>query len=50
MARSEGWLPELEGTKLSYPDDTEPGGRVDRALERRGLSWDGLAKKLGSGA
>lgn len=46
MARVIGILPELEGKTLSYPQDTEKGGRVDSLLKKKGITWENLANKL----
>jgi len=46
MARSANWLPELEGATLSYPEDTQEGGKVDLLLKKKGLTWEKFVNNL----
>jgi len=46
MARSAGLFPELKGKTLSYPEDTQEGGKVDLLLKEKGLTWDEVVKDL----
>lgn len=47
MARSAGLLPEFENVTLSYPEDTEDGGKVDLLLKKKKMTWEELVNKLG---
>ena len=46
MARQNKILPEFENIQLSYPEDTEDGGKVDLILKKKNMTWDQLAQKL----
>ena len=47
MAREAKILPELEGKTLTYPEDTQEGGKVDLLLKEKDMTWEQLVNKLG---
>jgi hypothetical protein len=46
MARELGMFPELKSVKLSYPSDTQNGGKVDKLLKNKKMNWDELKNKI----
>lgn len=46
MARELGMLPELEGITLKYPEDTQNGGKVDKLLKSKNISWGQLKNQI----